>query len=247
MLRPFWQKIFRSDSQLGIFLILLLGIPRFIIVLRANINGNYRIIPLIFIFMMLSPLIFLTKEGRRGIGIVKPVRYDWLLYSALAGIAMCTFTFLTAKFFFGNTMSNWFVYISKSYAVSSAPLSTPDRLIYFIIYSVIGMTFSPIGEELFYRGIVHASFVAKYGEGKASLFDSLAFALTHLAHFGIVYISGHWKFLFIPSLLWVFFMFITSRLFFIYKIKTGSIIGAIVCHAAFNLAMMYLIFYHILK
>jgi membrane protease YdiL (CAAX protease family) len=108
------------------------------------------------------------------------------------------------------------------------------------------MVFSPIGEELFYRGIVHGSFVPKTGEHMASIIDSLAFALTHLAHFGIVYIMGNWSFLFVPSLLWVFFMFLTSRLFFLCKVKTGSILGAIASHAGFNLAMMYFILYHIL-
>ena len=52
------------------------------------------------------------------------------------------------------------------------------------------MTFSPIGEELFYRGIVHGSFTGRFGEQKASFFDSLTFAITHLAHFGIVYVLG---------------------------------------------------------
>ncbi len=108
------------------------------------------------------------------------------------------------------------------------------------------MTFSPIGEELFYRGIVHGSFVPQLGEQKASIADSLAFALTHLAHFGIVYTAGSWNFLFLPAMLWVFFMFLSSRIFFICKEKTGSISGAILSHAAYNLTMMYFIFYQVL-
>jgi len=43
------------------------------------------------------------------------------------------------------------------------------------------MLFSPIGEEFLYRGIVHGSFVSRFGEWRASVFDSLAFALTHVA------------------------------------------------------------------
>ena len=108
------------------------------------------------------------------------------------------------------------------------------------------MTFSPIGEELFYRGLVHGSFVKILGEQKASVADSMAFALTHLAHFGIVYFLDSWHFLFVPALLWVVSMFMTSRVFFLCKEKTGSILGAILSHAAFNLTMMYFIFYHIL-
>lgn len=60
----------------------------------------------------------------------------------------------------------------------------------------------------------------------------------------IVYFIG--VLLIIPAILWVFLMFITSRIFIICKKKTGSILGAIISHAGFNLTMMYFIFYHIL-
>ena len=146
-----------------------------------------------------------------------------------------------------HSYSNWFVYIAKSYSASGIILTDSNRLTYFLIYSVTGMTFSPIGEELFYRGIVHGSFAGQFGEQKASIFDSLAFAITHLAHFGIVYVLGGWQFLFIPALLWMSGMFLSSRIFFICKEKTGSILGAILSHAAFNLTMMYFIFFHILR
>jgi uncharacterized protein len=246
MLRAIWQKIFKFNWAFGLILILLCGIPRFIIVLNANVTGNYGKIALLFLFMWISPFLFLTKEGRRYIGMVKPVNYSWLFYSCIAGIIICVIVYLLGVALYKHTYSNWFVYISKSYQASGIVFNDSQRLIYFLIYSLTGITFSPIGEELFYRGIVHGSFVGKYGEQKASIADSIAFALTHLAHFGIIYISGHWRFLCIPALLWVFFMFLTSRIFFICKQKTGSIIGAIISHAAFNLTMMYFIFYHIL-
>ena len=48
------------------------------------------------------------------------------------------------------------------------------------------MIFSPIGEELFFRGIVHSSFAKSIGNFKASIIDSVAFALTHISHFGTI-------------------------------------------------------------
>jgi membrane protease YdiL (CAAX protease family) len=42
-------------------------------------------------------------------------------------------------------------------------------------------------------------------------------------------------------------MFLASRIFFFANKKSGSILGAIISHAAFNLAMMYFIFYQILS
>jgi membrane protease YdiL (CAAX protease family) len=105
------------------------------------------------------------------------------------------------------------------------------------------MLFSPIGEELFFRGIVHTSFANSIGDKKASLVDSSAFALTHLSHFGLVFIHPQWRFLPIPALLWVVGMFVASRLFFRFKQYSCSLSGSILCHAGFNLGMTYCIFY----
>ena len=105
------------------------------------------------------------------------------------------------------------------------------------------MTFSPIGEELFFRGIVHASFAKSIGEKKASIVDSSAFAMTHISHFGLVFINREWSFLKAPTLIWVLSMFLVSVMFFIFRKYSGSILGAIICHAAFNLGMIYCIFY----
>ena len=58
VVRPAWRKIFRFSRSFGILLILLLGIPRFIIVLRANVTGDYTLVPLMFIFMSITPVIF---------------------------------------------------------------------------------------------------------------------------------------------------------------------------------------------
>jgi membrane protease YdiL (CAAX protease family) len=246
MLRPFWRGLFEFKGLFALFLILLLGIPRFIIVLAANATGNYNLVPVIFLLMILLPFIFLSKEGRKSIGLVRPKSYRWLAYSFLGGIAISTFVFFAGWSLYANTISNWFVYISKSYAVSKIGLQGNDRHIYFVIYAIIGMSFSPVGEELFYRGLVHGALAGSYQERTASTLDSLAFALTHLAHFGIVYIAGGWHFLFLPAVLWVCGMFLASKVFFFSKQKTGSIWGAVVSHAGFNLAMMYFIFYWIL-
>jgi membrane protease YdiL (CAAX protease family) len=245
MLRKYWQPWFSFNKTLGIALILLLGIPRFIIVLHANQTGNYNMIPAIFLMMILLPFILLTKNGRLQTGIRRPASIKWLLYSFVLGITCCVILFLLSHWVYGNTIRNPFEYISRSYPVSKEGIAYSDKLIFFIIYAIIGMTFSPFGEELFYRGLVHDSLAADYSDKKASIADSAAFALTHLAHFGIVYNTGRLEFLLFPSLVWLTGIFIAGRLFYYCRRKTGSIFGAISAHAGFNLAMMYLIFYYI--
>ena len=249
MLRSFWGKLFKWNGLFGFVLILLFGIPRFIIVLQANQTGNYRYVPIIFIIMWIAPFVLLTREGRSFIGMRKTRNYHWLFISLFTGAAACAVMFMIAELCFGNSVNNWFVYISKSYSVVDLirNATSEQKQAYFLIYALAGMTFSPIGEELMYRGLIHGSFAAQLGEKQASLVDSLAFSLTHLAHFGIVYLSGVWTFLPLPGVLWVLLMLGTSLLFFFCKEKTGSLLGAIFCHAGFNLAMTYFIFYHILN
>ncbi len=244
-LRPVFRFL-TYNWKLGLFLILLVGIPRFILVLDANASsGGYGTVSIIFLIMWVVPFIFLSKEGRRYIGIKKPTNYLWLMASFFIGFVFCVLMFVCAKFLYADTINNSFVYISRSYTIPGDALVV-NKFMFFAMFSLVGMTYSPIGEELFYRGVVHGSFVDQFGgETKASIFDSLAFALTHLAHFGIVYNMGGWEFLPVPAIMWVVGMFILSQLLFLCKQKTDSILGAIIGHAGYNVGMMYVIFYHI--
>jgi hypothetical protein len=243
-LRLIWNKLFHFNWAFGLLMLVAICVPRFWMALKANMTGNYDNIGAVMAISAIIPFIFLSKEGRKQIGITKPKNNAWILYSFLAGIAISTIFFALGYLLYNNTLNNWYVYIGRSYNIATG-LAAQDKLIYFTVYAVTGMCFSPIGEELFFRGIVHSSFRSSLGEKKAILIDSLTFALTHLAHFGIVYISGSWKFLFVPSILWVFGMFITSLVFIQCKKMTGSIVGAIASHAGFNLSMVYFIFYQV--
>jgi membrane protease YdiL (CAAX protease family) len=125
-------------------------------------------------------------------------------------------------------------------------LTEDTRRLFFLIYAGTSMLFSPIGEELFYRGLVHECFAAGMGSKRATLLDSTAFALVHLAHFGFVYSGQGWHFLFWPGMLWVVSLFVSCLLFSVGRARSGSVVGAMVAHASFNGMMSYFIFYHIL-
>ena len=241
-LRPFWSRIFRFNWKFGLFLILIICIPRFILVLHANASGNYGSIGLIMVISAMAPFIFLSKYGRKEIGITKPKKYKWLLIAFVFGLIASLLLYFLGQTLYGNSYENWYDYIGKSYKIP-ASINQHDKKILFAVMAFTGMTFSPIGEELFFRGIVHSSFAKSIGEKKASLVDSAAFALTHLSHFGLVFINNDWKFFAMPAILWVASMFLVSLLFFTFRKYAGSISGAIICHSAFNLGMTYCIFY----
>lgn len=241
-LKPFWSRYFKFDWKFGLFLIALVCIPRFVMVLKANQTGNYGPIGAVMFISALVPFLFLNKKGRKQIGIKGTKRIGALFLSLAAGVIFSLVLYFIGIEQYGGSYQNWYEYIGKSYNIPEV-ISSSDKLILFAIMAATGMVFSPIGEELFFRGIVHGSFAKSIGDNKAAIVDGSAFALTHVAHFGLVFLNGSWDFYFIPSLIWVASMFIVSILFFKMKQLSGSLWGAIFCHAGFNLGMIYSIFY----
>ncbi|MEX0287981.1 MAG: CPBP family intramembrane glutamate endopeptidase, partial [Flavobacteriaceae bacterium] len=64
-----------------------------------------------------------------------------------------------------------------------------------------------------------------------------------IAHFGILFLNNTWSFYLVPTIIWVAGMFLVSLIFFKMKKLSNSIWGAVLCHAGFNLGMIYSIFY----
>ena len=241
-LRPLWQRVLKFDWRFGLFLIFLVCVPRFYLVLNANQTGNYSSIGLIMVASALIPFLFLNKKGRQKIGLVKSKKSNYLILAFLIGIGASFILFLLGYGLYGTSYENWYQYIGKSYLIPET-ISSEDKLIMFAVMALTGMTFSPIGEEFFFRGVVHESFAKSFNEKTATIIDSTAFALTHIAHFGLVYVDGNWDFYWVPALIWVVAMFLTSILFIKVKKYLNSIWGAVLCHSGFNLGMIYCIFY----
>lgn len=241
-LRPFWRKIFDFDWKFGIFLIVLICVPRFFLVLEANASGDYKYIGMVMLISALAPFVFLSKAGWKEIGLTRPKSYRWLLFALLLGGGAAFLLYLLGQSLYGDSYQNWYKYIGKSYNIPN-DINEHNKLILFSVMSVTGMIFSPIGEEFFFRGIVHSSFARSVGDKKASLVDASAFALTHISHFGLVFLNYKWQLFYFPTILWVLGMFATGIIFYLCKKFSGSLIGAISCHAAFNLVMIYCIFY----
>lgn len=244
-LKPFWSRLFNFNWKFGLFLILIICIPRFILVLHANETANYGYIALIMLISTIAPFIFLSKFGRNKIGIKKPANKRWLFIAFLIGIVFSVLLYFLGEILYNNSYENWYRYIGKSYNIPEG-IDQRSKLAMFGIMALTGMTFSPIGEELFFRGIVHSSFANSLGDRKASFIDSSAFALVHISHFGLIFINQKWEFLAVPTLIWVLSMFCVSILFYFCRKRSGSILGAIICHSAFNLGMIYSIFYPII-
>jgi len=241
-LKPFWNRYFKFDWKFGLFLLVIVCVTRFVLVLKANETGNYSLIGLIMFLSAIIPFVFLSKYGRNQIGIKTTKKLKYLILALGIGIGFSVILHFLGQGLYGKSYENWYVYIGKSYNIPEN-ISVQGKRTMFLIMAIIGMIFSPIGEELFFRGIVHGSFAKSVGVKKASFIDSSAFALTHISHFGLVFVNKNWDFYLVPGIIWVLGMFIASLLFFEMKKRTDSLLGAILCHSGFNLGMIYCIFY----
>jgi len=64
--RPFWERFLQLNWKFGLFLILIFGVPRFVIVLNANETGNYNFTSIIFIIMWLTPFLLLKGTSKNS-------------------------------------------------------------------------------------------------------------------------------------------------------------------------------------
>jgi hypothetical protein len=204
----------------------------------------YRfVLPIGFIVMMLMPFIFLNKEGKRKTGFVKSNSAKYYWWGIIAGAALALLCFGSGLLFFGTSPDNWFVSIKNSYLNTFDTTGMPVMKL-FIIFTIPALIFSPIGEEIFFRGFLQEALATKFSYNKAMVIDSLFFALIHLFHHGFVKdAAGVIHFYPMSGFIWVMLMFLTAMVFALLKKKSGSIYPAIVSHAVFNLVMNVCIFY----
>ena len=243
--RPF-RRWLGFDVRTGLILLALFTVVRFGLVMEANVSQSYALVSVFFVVMALTPLILLGRAGRAWIGMWGSPRPLRLLVALCAGAACCGLMVLSAEGLFGAGDDNAFHYIAGTYAGLPSPMDDQTRLILFLVFALIGMTFSPIGEELFYRGLIHECFSGRLGQGRAAIVDASAFAVVHLAHFGLVWRAAGWTLLPGPAVWWVCGLFVTGLVFFQSRRAGGSLLGAILAHAGFNLAMTGWIFYGVL-
>jgi membrane protease YdiL (CAAX protease family) len=241
-------KFWRINSlgkgwKIGLVLLLIFSLLRFYLVIQANITGSYHFVSFIFMAMIILPFLMLSKHGRQEIGLKAKLRWRGLGISILIGVASSVIIYLAMLIF--HSESQPYHYIAETYTNLPLPLGD-QRFMFFIIFSGISMFFSPLGEEFFYRGIIHENFKVSFSEKTATIIDSGAFALVHLAHFGIILREEKWSFLFLPSVFWVLMLFLTCLGFNYCRKVAGSIWGAVIAHACFNLTMNFIIFYQIL-
>ena len=198
--------------------------------------GSWR--PLIvtsFLAMTALPWLVLGGEGRRQIGLQSPRHAGWLALGLLAGASAASACYLLGASLYGAGADNWFVSVARNYQLQ--PTQGWSLLRLHLVFTTAACLFSPIGEEIFFRGFLQKVLEDRHGRTRATLMEAGLFAVVHLCHHGIVASAAGVRLLPVSGALWVAQMFALSLMFAWLRRRSDSILPAILAHTAFNAAM----------
>lgn len=162
----------------------------------------------------------LVLAGMRVVGVLFPTQWCWLLPSGFVVMAVLPWLLMT-------TLGR------RSIGLRHAT----NRRFY-----VPACLFSPIGEEIFFRGLLHRALQERFGERTAAVSEAGLFGLVHVCHHGLWLAALGWIFLPLSGSLWVLLMFGTALLFSALRQRSGSLGPAVMAHATFNATMNTFIF-----
>lgn len=190
--------------------------------------------------MALVPWLLLDRSTRAQVGLKKPVRLRELPLAILYGALAAAFCFLLGYALFGSSADHWFVSVGNSFRVQ--PTGNLSLTVVFLMFTIPAMIFSPIGEEIFFRGYLQRMLETRFSERASTAIEATWFAGAHLVHHGIVLTAAGFGFRALSGTGWFLLMFALSLLFAWLRKRHDSILPAILSHSAFNLVMNGTIF-----
>lgn len=238
-----WRGIFRQFPRAGIAAVVVLGVCFAFMRAFGVLGPQYLrpLLPLSFVLMAATPWLFLDRGGRRQIGIVyanSRLTYAW---ATVTGALLAVACGVIGSRLFGATQDNWFVSIALNFQ-RSFDTTGNSTLLLFVLFTTPALIFSPLGEEIFFRGMLQRSLEEALPKDISTYLECGAFAVVHLCHHGLRW-SGNKPSLLLPSaLLWMALMFFAARLFAHWRTIAASIFPAVVSHIAFNATMCIYIF-----
>lgn len=225
-------------GSLALFLSALFLAVRAVAMLGPNaLRGLFL---LMCIGMMVLPWILLSPHGRYQIGLKFPRHGAWFAAALAVGVAAASICYALGDLLYGASADNWFVSVAHSY--QGHPTGGFSLVRLHLTFTIAACLFSPIGEELFFRG-----FLQKVLEQRASVrlsthLQSGLFALVHLCHHGILVTAAGLALLPASGALWVLLMFALSWACSWLRRASDSLLPAVLAHAAFNATMNSFIF-----
>jgi uncharacterized protein len=198
------------------------------------------VLPLGFVLMAITPWLLLRRAGRIEIGLRRSTHSAIYVEAIFYGAAAALTCFLIGFALFGAGADNWFVSIAKSFAqTANAKLAV---LHLYLMFTVTSMIFSPIGEEIFFRGLLQRVLEERFSVRTRTWIECLTFALVHLCHHGLVFGASGLTLLACSAPIWFLLMALVAYLFAWLRKRGDSLYPAIAAHASFNFMMGTCIF-----
>lgn len=192
------------------------------------------LVPLSMAIVWPLPWLLLDRDGRGRIGIRRPRRRGWIGIAGLAGVAALAACAAVAWLIFGDGGANWLVLHGQMLQrIRSSLPPGLDAATTFWLLTAPALLFSPLGEEILYRGFLQEACGRRWGASTGLLLQAAAFGLVHLAHYGLDPPD--------PALIavWVPSMFAVALLLGWLTLRYESLAPPVLAHAAFNLAMSW--------
>ena len=200
------------------------------------------LLPVSFTVMALMPWLLMNTHGRRQIGLRRPDRPGaWLPAIALGALAALT-CFAIGLALFGRGEGNWFVSIANNYR-SVMDTTGMSLLRLHLVFTLPALLFSPIAEEIFFRGILQRTLEQHLSVPASTVIESAAFGAIHLCHHGLLLGAAGLAWMPLSGSMWMLLMFGTALMFAGIRKRSGSLYPAMAAHAAFNLTMNTAIFW----
>ena len=206
------------------------------------LNTSFRwLLPLGFVLMALTPFLLLDAPRRRDIGLKAPATLRIFATAIVAGAAAAFACFAIGTALFGPGVDNWFVTIGNTYRQMIDTTGWPMARLH-LFFTVPAILFSPIGEEIFFRGYLQHALEQRFSTQTSTLAECAAFGAIHICHHGLLLTASGLTVRPLSGSIWMLLMFATAMLFAYLRKTSGSLLPAIVAHAVFNLVMNATIF-----
>lgn len=190
--------------------------------------------------MIVLPWLLLTPHGRYQIGLKRPSQPMFLLLALAVGPLFAGLCFIIGVQLFGTGADNWFVSVAGNYR--EQPSKGLSMLQLHLMFTIVACTFSPFGEEFFFRGYLQKVLEQRMPARAATHAQAAAFSLVHLLHHGIVMGAAGLVLQPFSGALWVLLLWCLSLALSWLRRESDSVFPAVVGHAAFNATMNACIF-----
>lgn len=238
-IKPFRNPSLRQALAWAFFLSLLFVVLRVV----GTMGGRLwqPLLPLGCMLMTLVPWLLLTADGRRRIGLARATSRYWYGVAIVTGVAAASLCYAMGVMLFDRSVDNWFVSIANSYC-STMNTANMDVLRLHLIFTIPAILFSPIGEEIFFRGFLQQALQEKFSTATSTTIEAGLFGLVHLCHHGLFLTTTGIGLHAASGAIWVMLMFATALLFAWLRHRSRSLYPAMLGHAAFNATMNVWIF-----